>query len=148
MRALYDCSKWICSFNFFEWLIQAHANGATKIVFDIRGIRGDKWPTALSLRRFHSILEPGCALAGLPFETFGAATIEPTNARRMAEPGGRALVEFCKAGRTFTRLRSVRPPGLARYTVTRAEKTYASWHQLRKMAASPSPSPPSLDRLP
>ena len=37
---------------------------------------------------------------------------------------------------------------LARYTVTRAEKAYASWHQLRKMAASPSPSPPSLDRLP
>ena len=53
MRALYDCGKHITSFNFFEWLIQAHANGATKIVFDIRGIRGDKWPTACALRRFH-----------------------------------------------------------------------------------------------
>ena len=44
--------------------------------------------------------------------------IEPTNARKMAEPGGRALVEFCKAGRAFTRLRSVRPPATVRYTVT------------------------------
>lgn len=118
MRALYDCSRYLTSFNFFEWLLQAEANGATTVVFDIRGLRGDKWPTALARQRFHSICEPGPALIGLPHEVFDGGTSLPTRARELARPGGRDLVSFWRAGRRFKRLRSVLAPGTERYTVT------------------------------
>lgn len=118
MRALYDLGKYLTSFNFFEWLVQAEANGATQVVFDIRGIRGDKWPTDLARKRFYSICEPGPALIGLPHEVFDGSTQLPTRAKDIATPGGKALVDFWKAGRRFKRLRSVRPPGPERYTVT------------------------------
>ncbi len=118
MRALYDCSKYLTSFNFFEWVLQAEANGATKVVFDIRGIRGDKWPQSRSLQRFWSICAPGPALIGLPSEVFDNRTSLPTMARDVAKPGGAPLVAFWKAGRRFKRLKSVRPPKTTRYTVT------------------------------
>ena len=118
MRALYDCGRYLTSFNVFEWLLQAEANGATKIVFDIRNIRGDKWPTEVSRARFWSICQPGPALIGLPCVVFDAGTIEPTRAKDIAVPGGKALVDFWQSGRRFKRLKSVRPPALARYTVT------------------------------
>ena len=59
MRALYDLGKYLASFNFFEWLLQAEADGAGVVVFDIREIRGDKWPTERSRERFWSICAPG-----------------------------------------------------------------------------------------
>lgn len=118
MRALYDLGRYLASFNVFEWLVQAEANGATMIVFDIRGIRGDKWPTPVSLKRFWSICEPAPALIGLPREIFDNRTIGSTEAKELARPGGRPLVEFWRAGRRFKRLRSVREPGRERYTVT------------------------------
>ena len=118
MRALYDLGKYLCSFNHFEWLLQAHARGATKIVFDIRGIRGDKWPTEVSRKRFYSICQPGPALIGLPQETFDGSSIGGTDAVDIATPGGGPLVAFWKAGRRFKRLATVREPGKARYTVT------------------------------
>lgn len=117
MRALYDLSRYLTSFNFFEWLVQAEANGATSIIFDARSIRTNKWPAPIARKRFESICLPGPALLGL-----GHAVIYNGNARVDAhdfgEPGGARLVAFCKAGRTFTRLRSVKPTGTARYTVT------------------------------
>ncbi len=118
MRALYDTARYLTSFNFFEWLLQAEANGATCIVFDIRNIRGNKWPHAVARKRFWSICEPGPALIGLPHEVFDYGSIMPTNARDVAKPGGAPLVSFWKAGRRFKRLHSVKPAGKERYTVT------------------------------
>jgi len=120
MRALYDLGKYLASFNFAEWLVQAHANGATMVVFDIRGIRQDKWPLPVSRQRFYSICQPMPALIGLPQETFDYSTIGATRARDLAMPGGRAIVDFWKwkAGRRFKRLATVKEPGKERYTVT------------------------------
>ena len=118
MRALYDLGKYLSSFNFYEWLLQAEAKGASVVVFDIRGIRGDKWPVEVSRKRFWSICEPGPALIGLPREVFDAGTTEGTKAREIAQPGGKPLVDFWRSGQRFRRLRSVKPPGRERYTVT------------------------------
>ena len=118
MRALYDTARYLTSFNFYEWLIQAAALGATKVVFDIRGIRGDKWPTEVSRRRFYSILQPGPALAGLAQETFDGATHRATDAKDIARPGGGELVSFIRSGKPWRRLKSVKPAGSERYTVT------------------------------
>lgn len=127
MRALYDTSRYLTSFNFYEWLLQAHAKGAKTIVFDIRGIRGDKWPTPLARQRFYSICAPGPALIGLPHEIFDGGVIGSTNARDVAKPGGKAFVDFWKSGGRFKRLATVNPKGVARFTVT-----------LRKTQRSPS----------
>ena len=120
MRALYDTARYLTSFNFFEWLIQAEARGATKVVFDIRGIRGDKWPTDISRARFWSICAPGPALIGLPMEVFDGRTIAATNARDIAKPGGGELVSHVRGGGRFKRLESVLPdpPVRPTYTVT------------------------------
>ena len=119
MRALYDTSRYLTSFNFFEWLLQAEARGATVVVFDIRGIRGDKWPTDVARRRFYSICAPGPALLGLPHEVFDNKVIGSTAAKNLAEPGGRPLVGFLKRGGKIKRLTTVRPPvNGVRYTVT------------------------------
>lgn len=118
MRALYDCGRYLTSFNHFEWLLQAEYKGATVVVFDIRQIRGDKWPRELARKRFYSICQPGPALIGLPQETFDGSRIDGTNARDIAQPGGGPLVAFWRAGHRFRRLRTVKAPGKARYTVT------------------------------
>lgn len=118
MRALYHLGRYLASFNFFEWLVQAEARGARTVVFDIRGIRGDKWPTPVALKRFHSICEPGPALIGLPHEVCDASSMAAHNAREIAEPGGKAIVDFWRAGGRFRRLKSVRKPAAERYTVT------------------------------
>lgn len=97
----------------------AKADGATKIIFDIRGIRGDKWRPAKSLVRFHTILFPGPALAGLPVEVFSNENMSATKAKQMPHPpGGEELTAFCKSGRTFERLRTVLELGAVKYTVT------------------------------
>ena len=118
MRALYDCGRFLTSFNVFEFLVQAEANGATVIVFDVRHLRGNKWPTAIARRRFESICVPAPALIGLPHEVFDVGDDRPTNAHEMARPGGKALVDFWKSGRRFKRLKSVLPPLQEKYTVT------------------------------
>jgi hypothetical protein len=115
MRALYDLSRYLPSFNFFEWLVQAEADGATEVVFDVREIRAHKWPADVSRERFKSICIPGPALIGLPYSIVDG---DLEGARDFGEPGGSRIVRFCKAGRKFKRLRTVKEPGLARYTVT------------------------------
>ncbi len=117
MRALYDTSVYLTSFNCFEWLVQAEAAGATTVVFDIRKLRGDKWPIEVARRRFWSICEPGPALAGLKSEVISTGD-GPTNAQDVAKPGGGPLVKFVRSGGKIKRLRSPRGPGMARYTVT------------------------------
>lgn len=117
MRALYDLARFLPSFNVCEYLAQAEANGASVIVFDIRRIRGDKWPPDIAMQRFRSICEPMPALLGLPHETFASGN-KPTEAKELGVPGGRPLVDFWKRGRRFKRFASVLEPGKERYTVT------------------------------
>jgi hypothetical protein len=119
MRALYDLSKQIASYNFFEWLVQAHTFGATKVIFDIRNIKTNKWPIATVRQRFYSILAPGPALIGLSYEIFdGSQAGYATRAAEIAEPGGRAIVNFWKAGHRFKRLGVKYPEDGYRYTIT------------------------------
>lgn len=118
MRAIYDCGKYLTSFNVFEWLAQAQGKGATVVVFDIRGIRGDKWPLDVARRRFWSICEPAPALAGMVVEVFDGLTMRPTNAREIAKPGGGELVRFWRAGGRFRRFATVREPRREPFTVT------------------------------
>lgn len=115
MRALYDLSRYLTSFNFFEWLVQAEADGATSVVFATAGMRANKWAEPIARERFRSICVPGPALIGLPHETVDVA---PPDAVDLWKPGGGGLVRFCREGRTFRRLRSVKPAGTAPYTVT------------------------------
>lgn len=118
MRALYDTGEWLTSFNFFEWLVQAKTLGATVVVFDIRRLRGNKWPRDIAKERFRSICVPGAALAGLPYEVFGSGDRGDTNARNVARANGGALLAFWREHGGFERLRSPKPPGTERYTVT------------------------------
>lgn len=115
MRALYDLSDNLTSFNFFEWLIQAKGKGATKVVFDIQNIRGDKWSKDHATERFWSICYPGPPLAGLETEVWAYG--DP-RAEDIAKPGGLAIVNYWKSGAPFHRLKSVQPPVDVEYTVT------------------------------
>lgn len=126
MRALYDCSRYLTSFNFFEWLVQAEARGATSVVFDISRIRGDKWPIEVAKKRFWSICAPGPALIGLPHEVFEKGR-PPGYAVDIATPGGGPLVAFWKSGNRFRRLKSVVSNGLRpSYTTITLRKTQRS----------------------
>jgi hypothetical protein len=109
--ATYSLREDIASFNFFYWLVRAKAAGATEIAFHDERPKDSKWNHGTVLRRYHTILQPGCALAGLPYRT-GALW------RRFdASPH---FTEFCAWARSheFERLRSVLPPGKERYTIT------------------------------
>lgn len=118
MRALYDLSRYLTSFNCAEWLVQAEADGATSVLFDVRRIRQDKWPLPIARKRFESICLPMPALIGLPCEVVADDGYGPGNFRDFGAPGGARLVKFCKSGRKFRRLRTVKPAGSERYTVT------------------------------
>lgn len=115
MNALYDLSRHIASFNFFEWLLFAQTKGATHVTFNQRAPKAVKWPADQVERRFHSILLPGAALAGM---THSMGTV----GEAIGNPSGTLAVEAWKSGR-MRRLRSVLPAGKERYTVT-LRKTY------------------------
>jgi hypothetical protein len=127
MRALYDLSRYLPSFNYFEWLVMAKARGATRVVFDIRNIRAKKWPLDVCRKRFYSICVPGCALANLPYEIFDCGSMAAPNARDIAHPGGDHLMAFWNSGRRFESLFSPLPAASYEYTIT-----------LRKTQRSPS----------
>ena len=118
MRALYDLGRYLPSFNIAEWIVQAEALGATKVIFDVREMRHDKWPSPFNWRRFESICLPMPALIGLAHEVFDRGTTAPTEAQDIAKPGGASLVQFWNSGKRFKRLRTVRPHVKCRYTVT------------------------------
>lgn len=111
MIARYDVGEFVASFDFYDWLVMVQALGATQIVFDIDSPKTTKWPRDVVLKRFNSIIEPGPALAGLPYRL-------GRDGSTIVSPHMRELVRFCKAGRKFRRLKSVKPKGDAKYTVT------------------------------
>lgn len=105
--ARYDFSTATASFDFFTWMVHVQALGATELVFDVRKFRTTKWDADEARRRYETIIQPGAALAGLPWR-------EGTD----GEVIGSHNVLAIKALRRFKRLRSVKPPGNVRYTVT------------------------------
>ena len=110
MNALYDLSRYITSFNFFEWLLLAQVKGATHVVFNAQNIKSDKWPAEQVRERFRSIMLPGPALAGM---THSMGDVGVT----IGSPSGALAVQAWSSGK-MRRLRSVKPPGKERYTVT------------------------------
>ena len=110
MNALYDLSRYITSFNFFEWLLLAQTKGATHVVFNAQSFKVAKWNKEQVRRRFESILLPGPALAGM---THSMGTV----GQEFGSPNGALAVAAWNSGR-MKRLRSVKPAGKERYTVT------------------------------
>lgn len=106
MIARYDLSKRLTTFDFFTWLVHVQTLGATSVVFDERTIKSTKWDINESQRRVGNILKPGCAFAGMPYST-GCAGVDV---------GSHMLQNLF--GKPFRRLRTVKPKGVERYTVT------------------------------
>jgi hypothetical protein len=110
MIATYDLSKDIASFEFFNWLVMVQAGGATEIVFNASNPKTRKFSYEQTITRFRTIIEPGPALAGLPYR-LGR---DPSNLKAIASQ----LLPWFKAGNQFTRLQSVKPPEIGRYKYT------------------------------
>lgn len=110
MNALYDLSRYIASYNFFEYLLLAQVKGATHVVFNAQNPKSDKWPIEQVRERFRSILLPGPALAGMT-HSMGDTGVD------FGSPSGALAVAAWKSGK-MKRLRSVKPAGKERYTVT------------------------------
>ena len=55
----------IAGFDFFVWLVMQKAYVAESVCFDIRNPKTDKFTYAEVMRRYESILQPGCALLGM-----------------------------------------------------------------------------------
>ncbi len=111
MIARYDLALNTASFDFFTWLVLAAAKGYKEIVFGTEKVKKGRWPEDVIRKRFHSIMEPGPALLGLPHR-FGDDGVIPHG------PNLSYLVEHYRSGQPFPRLRSVLPSGNAKYTVT------------------------------
>jgi hypothetical protein len=99
------------SYDFFNWLTHVRVLGATEITFKISPMGQTKWPYAESLKRFKNYIRPGVALAGLSCRVANEGE---------SKIGSVLMSDLLKdlAGKEPPRLRSVKPPGTARYTVT------------------------------
>lgn len=110
MIARYDLSKRNISFDFYAWQAHAVLLGATEIVFKISSGYGQHRESAdILARRYRSIVRPGPDLMGLPWSE-GEGGEECATHRLTGILGLRNW--------NFPRIKSVRPPGQARYTVT------------------------------
>jgi hypothetical protein len=101
------------SYDFFNWLTHVRLLGATEITFRIEPMNQTKWPIAESLKRFRNYIWPGVALAGLPCRVANEG-----EARVGSVMMFHLLEDLAKTGKELPRLRTVKPPGKARYTVT------------------------------
>lgn len=112
-EAVYDLSTCPVCFNFMEFLVSAKTYGATGIVFDDTRGHKDKYSPEDTIKRLESIVLPCCALAGLPYR-FGKA------AAGMIDCGYHitAAKEAFRAMGRIEKLKTVKPAGSARYTVT------------------------------
>jgi len=107
MIARYDLAVELNSFDFYGWMAQVAAMGATEIVFDL-----PKYRTPEQDRRFTSIIEPGPSMLGLQYR-FGQDG--PT----LASSRFRHLCPWAKQhGPNFPRLRSTSGRGPHEFTVT------------------------------
>lgn len=130
MIARYSLAEDIASFDFYSWLVMAAAKGATEIRFGLVNVKTTKWSESTVRQRFETIIAPGPALLGLKSSV-------GSGGERMHAPHMRELVAFCRAGNDFPRLRSVKPAGNARYTVTlrndrripQRNSNYGAWRQ-------------------
>lgn len=113
MIARYDFSAQVASFDFFTWLVHVQSLGATEIVLDTTKFRLSKWDIDEAWKRYHSVIEEGSALAGLPSR-------EGTD----GEVFGSHNLKDIAALPTFNRLRTVLPKKNARYTVTLRRSTH------------------------
>jgi hypothetical protein len=111
MIACYRLSDQSASFEFFLWLVLVKAKGAKEIVIDTADAKVSKMDIADVCRRLDNILVPGAALAGLPVRC-GSFTNGMLTARAAD------LLEWTRNGKSFDRLKTVIPPGSARYTIT------------------------------
>lgn len=109
MIAGYSLEHKIAGFDFFTWLVMQ--GRATSISFYIQKTRSNKFTHEEIMRRYESILKPGCALAGMDYDELGQGEF-------VARGGQQELVDHCRRGGKFRRLKTVLPPGKERYTVT------------------------------
>lgn len=110
MIATYSLSRYLASFEFFSWLVMVQADGADNVCFDITNPKLKNFTIDDVMRRFFSIIEPGPALAGLPFY-YG---LENSKIAAVASQ----LLPWFTSGRRFERLTSIKPPMKCDYTVT------------------------------
>lgn len=110
MLATWRISHEIASFEFFSWLVMVKAAGAKKIVFNISNPKVGKFTHESVMRRFYSIIEPGPALARLPYR-YGEGDVGIK-----AVPS--QLIPWVMAGNKFERLLTVKAPVSCNYTVT------------------------------
>jgi hypothetical protein len=126
----YDLSMQLVSFDFYGWLIEQVHCGASEVVFATGKYRPAKrvHPDEILRRRFESIIAPGPALMGLR--------------SREGEDGERVgigykfphWIRFAREHKMFRRLRSVLPPGSARYTVTIRQSEVDLWRNSNRVA--------------
>ena len=110
MIVLYDMARHIASFNVFEWLLLAHVKGARHVVVNRQRVKAAKWPEEIVQRRIDSIVLPAPALLGMTCE-IGSTGVD------IGSPSGALAVQAWNSGR-MPRLKTVRPAGKERYTVT------------------------------
>ncbi len=116
MIARFDLTKRAASFDFFTWMIHVKMMGATEIVFGTELPNNSAWSDEEIKSRFKSIVEPAPAMLDMPF--------------RYGDDGehiGSHKIRYIKAlydsGMMIPRLRSVKQPGKAKYTVTLRKAT-------------------------
>lgn len=115
MIATYGLANYLASFEFFNWLVMVQADGADRICFDLTNPKLKNFTPADVMRRFHSIIEPGPALAGLEYYCGGTQT------QLRATPS--QLLPWFNSGKRFARLKTVKPPKSCKYTVTMRNNT-------------------------
>jgi hypothetical protein len=125
----YDLSQQLCSSDFYGWMIEWTAKGATEIVFDTREFRPG-WPNGVARRRFETMIAPAPAFLGI-------ASREGIDGERVGlRAKNQTLVRFVRDNRIFPRMRSVLPPKSERnyYTVTLREAEQDRWRNSNKSA--------------
>lgn len=114
--ARYDLNRYVASYDFFNWLVQARADGAGEVIFDIKYPKITKWPREVVLQRFASFLYPGAALAGMKATI--ASSRDRDRGRDLWRPQMEVLIRRCREGLRIAQLESILPARKVRYTVT------------------------------